>query len=150
MLCAFGLLTLSVLAFAALGAWSHLRGKAAPGIAGGLLSACGKAPNCVCSEDPTDTAHYVAPLAMPMRPDGTPAWTAVEAAVRDLGGTIAGRQSDYLHATFVSRVFRFVDDLELRRAGDRLHVRSASRVGHSDLGTNRRRVERLQGALLRE
>lgn len=147
---ALGLLALFVLGFAALGAWSHFRGKTAPGIAGGQLSACGKAPNCVCSEDPTDTVHYVPPLAMPVAPDGTVTWAPVEAAVRDLGGTVVGHQGDYLHAIFVSRVFRFVDDLEVRRAGDRLHVRSASRVGHSDLGVNRRRVERLRRALLRE
>jgi uncharacterized protein (DUF1499 family) len=43
-------------------------------------------------------------------------------------------------------VFRFVDDLELRLSVDdgRIHIRSASRVGNSDLGANRKRVERLR------
>ncbi|MDQ6965890.1 MAG: DUF1499 domain-containing protein, partial [Mariprofundaceae bacterium] len=50
---------------------------------------------------------------------------------------------DYLHATFTSRLFRFVDDVELHRdaASGVVHIRSASRVGHSDFGVNRKRVE---------
>jgi uncharacterized protein (DUF1499 family) len=55
----------------------------------------------------------------------------------------------YLHAEATSLVFRFVDDVEFQLdPGQRLlHVRSASRVGHWDLGVNRRRVERLREAL---
>jgi uncharacterized protein (DUF1499 family) len=41
---------------------------------------------------------------------------------------------------------RFVDDVEflLVPAERVIHVRSASRVGYSDLGTNRKRVEALR------
>lgn len=54
--------------------------------------------------------------------------------------------SDYIHAECRSRVFGFVDDLEvqLRRAEKVIAVRSASRTGYSDLGVNRRRVETLR------
>jgi len=54
----------------------------------------------------------------------------------------------YLHAEFTSAVFRFVDDVEflLDDAEKVVHVRSASRVGHSDLGVNRKRVEALREA----
>ena len=43
-------------------------------------------------------------------------------------------------------MFRFVDDLECRLDAENrvIHVRSASRVGYSDLGVNRKRVERLR------
>ena len=66
------------------------------------------------------------------------------------GVTVQTQSADYLHATCRTRVVRFVDDLELHlRAADGLiAVRSASRVGHSDLGTTRRRVESFR-ALLR-
>ncbi len=63
---------------------------------------------------------------------------------------VVSASDDYLHAEERSRLFRFVDDLELLAAPDgELIVRSASRVGRSDLGVNRRRVERLRALLER-
>ena len=58
------------------------------------------------------------------------------------------REAHYLRAEFTSRVLRFVDDVEfwLGEAG-LIHVRSASRLGHSDFGVNRARVEHLRAAL---
>lgn len=55
----------------------------------------------------------------------------------------------YLHATVTSRLFGFVDDLELFADGPRnqLQARSQSRLGDSDLGVNGRRLERLHRAL---
>ena len=54
----------------------------------------------------------------------------------------------YFRAEFTSLIFRFVDDVEflLDENEHVIHVRSASRVGHSDLGANRQRVERLRAA----
>jgi len=55
----------------------------------------------------------------------------------------------YIHATVTSRLFGFVDDLELhadRQAGV-IEVRSASRLGDSDLGVNGRRISALKAAL---
>jgi uncharacterized protein (DUF1499 family) len=58
----------------------------------------------------------------------------------------------YVHAEFISRFFRFVDDVEfvLDDQHTLLHMRSASRVGYYDFGANRRRLEsmaeRLRGA----
>ena len=55
----------------------------------------------------------------------------------------------YLHATAESRLFGFIDDLEL--AADArscvLQLRSASRLGDSDLGVNLARLESLKQAL---
>jgi uncharacterized protein (DUF1499 family) len=55
---------------------------------------------------------------------------------------------NYIHATFTSRIFRFVDDVEFyfMRDAPVIHVRSASRVGYSDLGVNRKRVEKIRQA----
>lgn len=54
-------------------------------------------------------------------------------------------EEDYIHAEFTTLVFRFVDDVEflIDSEAKRVDFRSASRVGHSDLGTNRRRLTRL-------
>ena len=64
--------------------------------------------------------------------------------------TIVEERQGYLHAECTSRIFRFVDDLELLRSetGDRVDVRSASRVGYGDWGVNRARVESLREALV--
>jgi len=60
--------------------------------------------------------------------------------------TFVVEEDTYWHIEFRSRVFRFVDDVEfLFDAQTRLiHVRSASRVGRSDLGVNRKRVEKIR------
>jgi uncharacterized protein (DUF1499 family) len=57
--------------------------------------------------------------------------------------------SDYLHAECATAIFGFVDDLELhlRVAEGVIAVRSASRLGYSDLGVNRRRIENLRALL---
>ncbi len=64
--------------------------------------------------------------------------------------TVIEQRPTYLYAEFRSRWFGFVDDVEfLLDAEARLiHVRSASRLGYSDLGVNRARIERLRAALI--
>ena len=113
------------------------------GIANGTLLPCPASPNCVCSEDGTDLTHRVSPL-----PTSDP--RILRAAIEQLGGDIKQTTDHYLHATFTSHVFRFVDDLELRIDPDsgNTELRSASRVGHSDLGVNRKRIEALRNLLL--
>jgi len=63
-----------------------------------------------------------------------------------MGGSIQAENDNYLAATFSSSIFRFVDDLEIRFDADRkmIHMRSASRVGYSDRGINKKRIERVK------
>jgi uncharacterized protein (DUF1499 family) len=58
----------------------------------------------------------------------------------------------YLRAESRSLVFRFADDVEVYRAPGEveLQLRSASRLGESDLGVNGRRVARLRQLLVDE
>ncbi len=108
------------------------------------LPACPDTPNCVSSQS-SDTAHFIAPIAYSGSADGAlQRLKSVLAA--EPRTTIKTGQGAYLHAEVRSRVFRFVDDLEfLLDTGQQLiHVRSASRSGYSDLGVNRRRVERIR------
>lgn len=111
------------------------------------LAPCPDSPNCVSSqEDPADAEHHIAALPLGERD--------VDAALADLEALVQAQpravvqvvKGPYLAATFTSKVFRFVDDVEFlvdEEAGV-VHVRSASRVGHSDLGVNRERVEALR------
>ena len=66
--------------------------------------------------------------------------------VAAMDGKIQTTDKTYIAATFSSAIFGFVDDLEIRIADDEgiIHVRSASRVGYSDGGVNRTRVETLR------
>jgi len=70
------------------------------------------------------------------------------ASARKLQAGLALEEGDYLHAEARSLLFRFVDDVEFLFDADKqvIHVRSASRTGYSDLGVNRRRVERIRRA----
>ena len=125
-----------------------LMGRRPPktGLVDGRLRPCPGTPNCVSSDVEGGHSAWIRPFAFEGSPEA--AWQRLAQAVEAIGGTIRADTGDYLWATFTSRIFRFVDDVELRMDGeDRvIHVRSESRVGYSDLGVNRKRVERLRGA----
>jgi len=108
------------------------------------LDPCPATPNCVCSEFPQDS-HAVPPFQF----DGEAeqAWAALSQAVMSLPRTsIVETEPGYLKAETKSALFRFVDDVEFRLDGavGVIHVRSASRIGYSDLGANRKRVDELR------
>ena len=114
------------------------------GMTGGRLAACPASPNCVSSQS-ADPRHAIDPL----RYEGT-AGKARELLIEAVSGMKRARmivaEERYLHAEFTSALLRFVDDVEflLDDGAKTIHVRSASRVGYSDLGVNRRRVEEIR------
>jgi uncharacterized protein (DUF1499 family) len=117
------------------------------GLTDGRLAPCPESPNCV-SSGASDEEHAIEGFRFSSGP--TEAWAAAAAAVAGLPGTeIIVQTDDYLHAESTTRLMRYVDDLELHlRAGEQtIAVRSASRVGHSDMGANRERVEALRALL---
>ena len=108
----------------------------AKGIHDGRLADCGAAPNCVSSEADTQPEKTIAPLSATM--------AQAKAAVIATGGTITTDSDSYVSATYMSKIFKFVDDVELRADGGLVHIRSGSRVGYSDRGMNRKRVEAIR------
>jgi uncharacterized protein (DUF1499 family) len=86
----------------------------------------------------------VSPLAFSGSADSS--WERAKRTISEMGGKIVREDDCYLWATFSTRLFRFIDDLELRLDEENgvIHVRSSSRVGYSDIGANRRRVEELR------
>ena len=111
---------------------------AGPPDSSGRLRACPASPNCVNSEEGS---------AEPLSGIGEDGWAQLREVIVSLGGSVEREEDGYLHATFRSRFFGFVDDLECRRDGDVVQIRSASRTGWWDLGVNRRRVESIRRAL---
>jgi uncharacterized protein (DUF1499 family) len=116
------------------------------GVTGGRLLDCPPTPNCVCSQaDASDGRHAVAPL--PFEGDPTAAFERLLAlAVEEDGAELVARRGGWAHLVYRTRLMRFADDVEflLERGAGVIHVRSASRVGRSDLGANRARVESLR------
>ena len=55
-------------------------------------------------------------------------------------------RGDYLYAEFSTPLMGFVDDVEFYCDGKVIHVRSASRLGYSDLGVNCKRIEAIREA----
>jgi len=112
------------------------------GVKNGLLSLCPASPNCVSSQV-KDAQHSIAPLSFSSGPD-----TAMNRLKKLLAGrkdTKVIEESDsYLRVEF--RTTFFVDDGEflLDRERKVIHMRSASRIGYSDLGKNRSRLEEIR------
>ena len=121
----------------------HSRNRPDLGMIEGRLRSCPNTPNCVCSED-QGRSSFIEPLSIKDNPQRS--WERIKSVIRNMGGNIELEQDDYLRATFTTRIFRFMDDLELKmdEKNRTIHVRSASRVGQSDMGMNRKRVESLR------
>ena len=114
------------------------------GLHNNRLAPCPDTPNCVCSQYGTEE-HAIAPLFY----EGERS-IAREKLLSILNSEervkIVSKEDGYIHAEFTSLIFRFVDDVEFYLPTDQtvVHVRSASRIGHSDFGVNRKRVEHLR------
>ncbi len=117
------------------------------GVKNARLAPCPSSPNCVSSDD-ADAAHFISSPQLALPPKQ--AWSAVLATVAGLPRTaIVMQTDDYLHAECSSALFGFVDDIELhlRPEQNLIAVRSAARLGRSDFGVNRKRVENLRSLL---
>ena len=111
------------------------------------LAACPDSPNCVSSES-QDPRHAVYP--MQLAGNTQTEWAELQAVLSRLPRvTIVTATGHYLHAAVKSRIFGFVDDLELKPdpKTNKISIRSASRSGYYDFGVNRRRVEDLRRRL---
>lgn len=113
------------------------------GVHDGRLAACPAKPNCVSSQ--AKGRYRVAPLTF--TGSASLAMARLKQILASLPRTrIVEESNGYLRAEVASRIFGFVDDIEfyLDEPSALVHVRSASRVGYSDFGVNRARVETIR------
>jgi len=113
------------------------------------LRPCPRSPNCVSTLVDEDAGHRMEPIPL----EGSP-----EDALERLKEILSSRahtevveeEGLYLHAEETSALLRFVDDVEIEIDPEarEIHFRSSSRVGWSDLGVNRRRMEAIRTAYL--
>ena len=110
----------------------------------GRLRPCPDTPNCVASEAGTPSDRQVAPFPAPSGAADMARLALIVGAWPRT--TVISNDGRYMHAESTSLIWRFVDDVEFRydSAASVIQVRSASRLGRSDLGVNRKRVEVLR------
>lgn len=116
------------------------------GIVDGRLAPCPNKPNCVSSQAAaSDKQHSIEALTYNDEPEQ--ARQRLERAIAGMKRSrLVTREANYWRAEFKSALLRFVDDVEFLfdDNGKRIDVRSASRVGYSDLGVNRKRIEEIR------
>jgi uncharacterized protein (DUF1499 family) len=113
------------------------------GLENGKLLPCPGSPNCVVSQD-GDARHSIAPIAYKMEKER--AFPLFRDLVKTMdGATLIEEKPGYLRFEFRTKIFKFTDDVEFYFPEEPvIHVRSASRVGYSDMGVNRKRVENIR------
>src|SRR5262245_29939753 len=119
------------------------------GVKNGRLAPCPSSPNCI-STQADDEQHRMEPI--PFSGSRQEAMQRLKSAVGSIPRTkIVAEADDYLHVEATSLVFRFVDDVEFFADENArvVHFRSASRVGRSDFGANRKRMEEIRQAFER-
>ena len=110
---------------------------------------CPPTPNCVSSETQSK-ARFIERFKTGDR--AKESWDLLTGILEKTSNCrVVFQDSNYIHAEFRTRLLRFVDDVEFRLESEtsEIAVRSASRVGYSDLGTNRRRLDRIRRELER-
>ena len=117
------------------------------GVANGKLAACPSAPHCVSSQ--AEGRHAIEPAKFTGSRDE--ASRKLGEIMRGMpGARIITETPDYLRAEFSSRVFHYVDDVEIYVDGRSklVQFRSSSRNGYFDFGANRGRIEGIRKKFL--
>jgi uncharacterized protein (DUF1499 family) len=114
------------------------------GIKDNRLAPCPSTPNCVSSQS-SDREHAIEPLSF--RGTVSEAHAELRKIILNMKRSrIITDTDNYIHAEFTSAIFRFVDDAEFQfdEKAKVIHLRSAARIGSSDLGVNRKRIEEIR------
>jgi len=146
-------LTLLVVAAGQLG-WLQGTPPAVLGIRDGRLQPPSVNENSVSSQAALYPDHpqrqYAAIAPLALRGDGPATLVRIKTIVAGTpGAKVVRSDADYLYVQFTSSVLKFVDDTEfwVDPVNKVIQLRSASRIGRSDLGVNRKRIETIRAAL---
>lgn len=124
------------------------------GVQQGKLKGLSLTANSVSSQAglyPNHPQHKYASIApLPLQGDGSATIIKLKSVMEGMGGAkLVTSKPDYLYAQFTTPLMKYVDDVEFwfDPAANAVQVRSASRLGKSDLGANRKRIEAVREAL---
>ena len=111
----------------------------------GRFAPCPDKPNCVQSESQKEEHRFPT-----FRTTSDSSWVQLVKVIQEQPRTdvISEKNQNYLHAEATSALWRFVDDIEVILDKEQLYFKSASRLGYSDMGVNRERLETLTKQLL--
>lgn len=117
------------------------------GVRDNQLAPLSKKPNCVSSQTENKSKKVNALSYSKSLQEQMGDVVAVLSGMS--GANIMQKSDNYLYVVFTTTIMRFKDDVEvyLDDEAKQLHFRSASRVGYSDLGVNRKRYEAFVAAL---
>tara|TARA_R110002049_G_scaffold22203_4_gene79883 strand:- start:67 stop:507 length:441 start_codon:yes stop_codon:yes gene_type:complete len=114
------------------------------GVSEGKLLACPDKPNCVVSFDYESSDNFLEPIKSEEDPKRIKD-KILGIVSKNSSAKIVEQKDDYLRAEYTSGIFKFVDDVEFWFGEPGLvHFRSASRLGYSDLGVNKDRIEAIR------
>ena len=111
------------------------------GITNGRFHPCPNSPNCVSTQS-NDEKHKMIPIKYNASLEQ--AKLKILDIIKSLKRTrIKTKTDNYIHIEFRTAIFRFVDDVEFYFDDTEkiIHFRSAARLGYSDLGVNRKRMD---------
>lgn len=130
----------------------YSRTMEAPALVDGQLSACPHKTNCINTETSSHTDKNNQPIKLPDSVTSVSALKTLKEIIIEMDGKIGAEKENYLSATFSSSFFGFVDDFEIKINEEKriIHFRSASRVGRSDFGTNRKRINVIQKKFIKQ
>ena len=114
------------------------------GIVDRKLHPCPKSPNCV-STQAIDEKQKMEPINY--SGDLEDAKTKIISIINSLKRSkIITNEENYIHIEFRTATFRFVDDVEFLFDDKEkvIHFRSRARMGYSDMGVNRKRMEKVK------
>ncbi|MHA1239394.1 MAG: DUF1499 domain-containing protein [Promethearchaeota archaeon] len=113
------------------------------GIVDGKLHPCPKSPNCV-STQATDEKQKMEPInySGSLEDAKRKIITIINSLKRS---KVITNEENYIHIEFRTATFRFVDDVEFLFDDKEkiIHFRSRARMGYSDMGVNRKRMENI-------
>lgn len=112
------------------------------GLSDGEFTPCPDKPNCVSSFATTEQ-HGIEAFKV-SAPEDFQKLAGILKTIENCA--IISDDEQYIRAEFTSSLMGYVDDVEFALVEDTIHVRSASRLGYSDLGANRERVESIRTA----
>ena len=119
------------------------------GVNNGKLAICPSTPNCVNSQAlASDTEHAIEPIRI--GGERSQRMADLKLVIRSMPRSIIIKETNnYLYVESTSKLMGFVDDVEFYfdDNGKFIQVRSASRLGESDLGVNRQRIEEIRAKL---
>lgn len=121
------------------------------GVHDGRLKPPSNTPNSVSSQAALYPDHlqraYAEIAPFPLKGDADATLDRIASIIESMeGGKIVKKAPGYIYAQFTTRLMKYVDDVEFwyDPSAKVIQVRSASRLGSSDLGVNRKRIETIR------